>query len=83
MKVNEKKELSQEELEQLADETKREFIKKFGKYAVSAPSGMFLLMSLGTSKAHASSDLEDSASAVSGSVETSLGSSISSALDIF
>ena len=28
-----------------AEELKREFIKKFGKYALSAPVGVFLLMS--------------------------------------
>ncbi len=72
------KELSQEELEQLADATKREFIKKFGRYAVSAPSGMFLLMSLGTSKAHASSDLGDSASSGAGAVESDISSSLDS-----
>jgi len=50
------KEKSHEEIEQLADEEKREFIKKFGKYAASAPVGMFVLMSMGSSKAHAGSD---------------------------
>ena len=51
-------ELSTEELNKIADKTKREFIKKFGKYAVTAPAGMLLLMSAGTSKAHARSDCD-------------------------
>jgi len=50
------KEKSHEEIGQLADEQKREFMKKFGKYATSAPVGMFVLMSMGSSKAHAGSD---------------------------
>jgi len=65
------KELPTEELHTIADKKKREFIKKFGSYAISAPSGMFLLMSLGTSKAHASSDLEDSSTSETTSEATS------------
>ena len=53
----ENEELSQEDLDKVENDTRREFIKKFGKYAVSAPTGVFLLMSLGTSKAHAESDV--------------------------
>ena len=49
-------EKSVEEIEQIADETKREFIKKFGKYASSAPLMGVILMTAGTSKAHAGSD---------------------------
>jgi len=37
-----------------ADIKKREFIEKFGKYALSAPLGGFALMTLGSSKAAAS-----------------------------
>jgi len=33
-------------------------MKKFGKYAASAPVGMFVLMTAGTSKAHAGSDTD-------------------------
>ncbi len=36
------------------DQTKREFMKKFGKYAAVAPVGMYLLMGPGASKAQAS-----------------------------
>lgn len=36
------------------DEAKREFMKKFGKYAATAPVGMYLLMSPSASKAQAS-----------------------------
>jgi len=36
------------------DAQKREFIKKFGKYAATAPLGMYLLMGPGASKAQAS-----------------------------
>ena len=36
------------------DEAKREFMKKFGKYAATAPVGMYLLMSPTASKAQAS-----------------------------
>ena len=48
--------LSHEEITEIADETKREFIKKFGKYAASAPLAGIVLMTVGTSKAHADSD---------------------------
>ncbi|BDY12404.1 hypothetical protein [Hydrogenimonas cancrithermarum] len=37
------------------DEAKREFMKKFGKYAATAPLGMYLLLGAGASKAQASS----------------------------
>lgn len=37
-----------------ADLKKREFMKKFGKYAASAPVAGFALMTLGSSKAAAS-----------------------------
>lgn len=47
---------TEEEIQEVADEQKREFIKKFGKYATSAPVGMFVLMTMGASKAHAGSD---------------------------
>lgn len=60
MKTTESKsiqeEKSQEEIEQLGDAQKREFIKKFGRYAASAPAGAFVLMTMGSSKAHAGSD---------------------------
>jgi|GEM_PF-2315328 len=36
------------------DVQKREFMKRFGKYAASAPLGMYLLMGPGASKAQAS-----------------------------
>ncbi len=36
------------------DEAKREFMKKFGKYAATAPLGMYLLMTPSSSKAQAS-----------------------------
>jgi hypothetical protein len=36
------------------DVTKREFMKKFGRYAATAPLGMYLLMGPGASKAQAS-----------------------------
>ncbi|WP_353663174.1 hypothetical protein [Hydrogenimonas sp. SS33] len=39
---------------QEVDETKREFMKKFGKYAATAPVGMYLLMGPGASRAQAS-----------------------------
>ena len=41
---------------EVADKQKREFIKRFGKYATSAPVGMFVLMTSGTSRAHTGSD---------------------------
>jgi len=50
------KEKTQEEILEIADETKREFIKKFGRYASSAPLMGVVLMTMGTSKAHAGSD---------------------------
>gem|GEM_PF-4752710 len=37
------------------DGVKREFMKKFGKYAATAPLGMYLLLGAGASKAQASS----------------------------
>ena len=43
-----------DEIEETPDEMKREFIKKFGKLAASAPVGMFMLMGPGASKAAAS-----------------------------
>jgi len=52
----EKKEKTAEEIKKEADESKREFIKKFGKYASSAPLAAVILMTVGTSKAHAGSD---------------------------
>lgn len=58
--MQDKKDITQEntleKIEKKADEQKREFIKKFGKFASSAPVGMFVLMTMGTSKAHAGSD---------------------------
>ncbi len=36
------------------DQAKREFMKKFGKYAAVAPVGMYMLMGPGASKAQAS-----------------------------
>jgi hypothetical protein len=39
----------------VVDEVKREFMKKFGKYAATAPLGMYLLLGAGASKAQASS----------------------------
>jgi len=36
------------------DKVKREFMKKFGQYAATAPIGMYLLMGPGSSKAQAS-----------------------------
>ena len=56
MKKKDTKEISQEEIVELADKTKREFIEKFGKYAISAPLAGIILMTAGTSKAHAGSD---------------------------
>jgi len=50
------KEITKEEIMEIADESKREFIKKFGKYATSAPIMGVILMTTGTSKAHAGSD---------------------------
>ena len=46
----ETKEINENEV----DEAKREFMKKFGKYAATAPLGMYLLMGPGASKAQAS-----------------------------
>ena len=40
--------------EETPDEMKREFMKKFGKLAATAPVGMFMLMGPGASKAAAS-----------------------------
>jgi len=45
----------QESTQEIADAKKREFIKKFGKYAASAPVAGFAMMTLGSSKAAASS----------------------------
>ena len=50
------KNVTQEQIMEVADKDKREFIKKFGNFAASAPVGMFVLMTMGTSKAHAGSD---------------------------
>jgi hypothetical protein len=58
MKEN-KKEITKEEIIEVADESKREFIKKFGKYASSAPLMGVILMTAGTSKAHAGSGNSD------------------------
>ena len=58
-KKQQKSEQTQEEIMQVADETKREFIKKFGKYASSAPLMGVVLMTAGTSKAHAGSSASD------------------------
>ncbi len=44
----------EEIIENVADAKKREFMKKFGKYAASAPVAGFALMTLGSSKAAAS-----------------------------
>lgn len=46
-----------ENINKVADEKKREFIKKFGKYAASAPVTGFALMTLASSKAAASSTM--------------------------
>ena len=51
-----KKEKTTEEIVEIADKSKREFIKKFGKYASSAPLMGVILMTAGTSKAHAGSN---------------------------
>ena len=51
---------SKEELYKVADEDKRAFIKKFGNFAKTAPVGVFLLMSIGSSKAHAGSNVTKS-----------------------
>ena len=56
MKTTKESEKTKQEIEQIADENKREFIKKFGKYAGTAPLAAILLMTAGTSKAHAGSD---------------------------
>ena len=50
------KEKTQEEILEKADETKREFIKKFGKYAASAPIMGIVLMTPETSQAQIASD---------------------------
>ena len=50
------KKTTTQDIMKVADETKREFIKKFGKYAASAPLAGIVLMTAGTSKAHAGSD---------------------------
>lgn len=57
--LNQPTEKTQEEIVELADATKREFIKKFGKYASSAPLMGVILMTAGTSKAHAGSNSEE------------------------
>jgi len=54
-KQKEQKINTQIDMEALGDEQKRAFIKKYGKFAASAPAIMFLLMTAGTSKAHAGS----------------------------
>ncbi len=41
-------------IEKEVDEAKREFMIKYGKYAATAPLGMYLLMGPGASKAQAS-----------------------------
>ena len=48
--------LVNENINKVADEKKREFMKKFGKYAASAPVAGFALMTLGSSKAAASNE---------------------------
>ena len=53
-RIDEKK--TTNDIMKVADETKREFIKKFGKYAASAPLAGVVLMTAGTSKAHAGSN---------------------------
>jgi len=55
-KDEQNKEKSREEIEEIADKTKREFIKRFGKYAASAPLMGVIVMTAGTSKAQAGSD---------------------------
>jgi len=50
------KEKTQEEILEKADETKREFIKKFGKYAASAPLMGIILMTPETSRAQGTSN---------------------------
>jgi hypothetical protein len=51
--VAEELNLTEEESTEV-DASKREFMKKFGKYAATAPLGMYLLMGPGASKAQAS-----------------------------
>ena len=46
--------LTQRERNEVVDAKKREFMKKFGSYAATAPLGMYLLMGPGASKAQAS-----------------------------
>ena len=41
----------EQDIEVVADETKREFMKKFGKYAASAPLAGFILMTPSSSQA--------------------------------
>ena len=50
----EKQERVEKDLEKEVDEAKREFMIKYGKYAATAPLGMYLLMGPGASKAQAS-----------------------------
>jgi hypothetical protein len=45
-----------EEIEKIADTTKRDFIKKFGSYAASAPLAGFVLMTPSASSAHVCSN---------------------------
>ncbi|BBG66318.1 hypothetical protein NNO_1615 [Hydrogenimonas sp.] len=47
-----KRDIKQKEVS--VDEAKREFMIKYGKFAASAPLGMYLLMGPGSSKAQAS-----------------------------
>jgi len=53
MKNKEIEEMQSDEVsfEKVVDEKKREFMKKYGKFAASAPVMGFLLMTPGTSKA--------------------------------
>ena len=53
---NRELENSNVDFEEVADKQKREFMKKYGRFAATAPAMGFLLMTLGTSKAHAGSD---------------------------
>ena len=40
----------EENIKKIADETKRDFMKKFGKFAASVPTAGFVLMTMGTSQ---------------------------------
>ena len=52
-------EKTQKDILKVADETKREFIKKFGKYAASAPIMGIILMTPETSQAQITSNSDN------------------------